>query len=168
LRCRGRQEAAKLIDRGLTARMAPRRHDAAAAEGGRHRVCALFDPSVADEIAARWPDHRADVIARADRIRERRFSLLGYKDLWFGNPVDWALDPVSGRRAPQEHWSRIKPLDPGQVGDCKVTWELSRHQWLVTLAQAYRLSGDEVYAEAGAELLTSWLDANPRGQGLNR
>ena len=41
---------------------------------------------------------------------------------------------------------KIKYLDFVEVGDAKITWELNRHQHLVTLAKAYRLTGDERYA----------------------
>ena len=43
----------------------------------------------------------------------------------------------SGKRAPWLPASRIPYLDPLQVGDHKVVWELNRHQHLVTLAQEY-------------------------------
>jgi hypothetical protein len=53
------------------------------------------------------------------------------------------------------------------VGDHKVTWELNRHQWLVGLGQAYRLSGDERYAQAFADRIVEWHRANPPGMGMN-
>jgi hypothetical protein len=48
-----------------------------------------------------------------------------------------------------------------------VTWELSRQQWLVGLGQAYRLTGDERYAEAAVHAFEHWLRANPPGIGIN-
>src|SRR5262245_55969017 len=58
-------------------------------------------------IDRRFPDHRAEIIDRADRAIEGRFDLLGFKDLSFGKTIDWRLEPVSGKRAPFSHWSRI-------------------------------------------------------------
>jgi len=81
--------------------------------------------------------------------------------------IDWHLDPLSARRSPLIHWSRIDPLDPTIVGDSKVIWELNRHQWLVQLGQAYRLTGNERYAEAFARQLQDWISANPPGIGIN-
>jgi heparinase II/III-like protein len=107
------------------------------------------------------------LLAAAESIRRSRFDLLGYHALSFGEPPDWHLDPVSGRRAPLEHWSRLDPLDRGRVGDCKVIWELNRHQWLVSLGQGYRLVRDERYAETFAESVRSWQKANPVGLGIN-
>jgi hypothetical protein len=65
------------------------------------------------------------------------------------------------------HWSRIDPLDPAMVGDSKVTWELNRHQWLVTLAQAYQLTGNLTFAEAVFTHLDDWARQNPYGIGIN-
>src|SRR5216117_3627306 len=59
------------------------------------------------------------------------------------------------------------PLDRALVGDSKVVWELNRHQWMVRLGQAYRLTGDVRYAEACARYVTQWMDANPPGFGIN-
>lgn len=112
-------------------------------------------------------DVREQVIAFADEVSGGRFNLLGYTRLFFGDPVDWHLDPVSGRQAPRVHWSRINPLDADMVGDHKVIWELNRHQWFVGLGQAYRLTGDERYAEIFAARIRAWMRANPRGTGIN-
>ena len=57
--------------------------------------------------------------------------------------IDWHLDPVHGKRAPLDPWFKIPFLDFAVVGDHKVTWELNRHQHLVTLAKARLLSGDK-------------------------
>src|SRR3989344_1139431 len=87
-------------------------------------------------LEGRMPGLRKQIIARAEDIGRGYFDLLGYSQLFFGNPVDWHLDAVSGRQAPTVHWSRIDPLDPEMVGDSKVIWELNRHQWLLDLGQA--------------------------------
>jgi hypothetical protein len=114
-----------------------------------------------------FPDDCARIMAAADRILTGRFDLLGYRDLTFGNPIDWRLDPVSGRHSAAAHWSRIDPLDAAAVGDSKVVWELSRHQWLITLGEAYRLTGDEKYARVAVDYLRQWLRDNPAGSGIN-
>jgi hypothetical protein len=58
-------------------------------------------------------------------------------------------------------------LDFEEVGDSKITWELNRHQHLVTLAKSYRLTGKEQFA---AELFSQWFDwqrQNPYPIGIN-
>jgi hypothetical protein len=131
----------------------------------------FFEGAVSPETPARleqvMPEARARLLAAADSVCEGRFDLLGYRAVSFGDPVDWHLDPISGRRAPLVHWSRLDPLDVEQVGDSKVVWELNRHQWLVRLGQAYRLTGAERYADHFASSVGSWRRANPRGVGIN-
>ena len=46
-------------------------------------------------------------------------------------------------------------------------WEPSRHQHLTVLAAAYRLDGDDRYAEAVATQLRSWWAANPFLSGIH-
>jgi hypothetical protein len=106
-------------------------------------------------------------ITAAEQICRGRFDLLGYRGLSFGAPIDWHLDPVSGRRSPLAHWSRLDPLDPAVVGDHKVIWELNRQQWLIHLGVAYRLTGERKYAAAFADYVGQWMRANPPGIGIN-
>ncbi|HEY7792302.1 MAG TPA: alginate lyase family protein [Vicinamibacterales bacterium] len=120
-----------------------------------------------DLIARLLPEARSAVLDAADQLRRRQFDLLGYRGLSFGSPIDWHLDPVSGTRIPLRHWTRLNPLETEVAGDSKVVWELNRHQWLVRLAQAYRFTQDESYAEVCARTLSEWIDANPPGLGIN-
>ena len=48
----------------------------------------------------RLPEHRRDLVAYADALLKRQFDLLSYRTLWFGDPIDWHLDPLRSRRAP--------------------------------------------------------------------
>jgi hypothetical protein len=103
----------------------------------------------------------------ADDACEGRFRLLGYEPLDFGTPVDWHYDPVHRKRAPLRHWSRVPYLDAAEVGDHKIIWELNRHQFLVTLGQAFAMTGDERYATAAVGYLRQWIAANPPSRGIN-
>lgn len=108
------------------------------------------------------------LVRRARRIVEGHFDLLGLRDLQFGNPPDWHLEPVSSKRAPpQQHWSRINYLDADVAGDKKITWELNRQQYFSTLGRAYWLTGDELFAETFAAHLDDWMNANPPKRGIN-
>jgi hypothetical protein len=109
----------------------------------------------------------AAVIERAERICEGRFHLLGLRDLSFGDPIDWHLEPVTGKRAPLRHWSRIDYLDADAAGDKKIIWELNRHQYFMTLGRAYWSTNDERYAAAFVAHLEAWMDCNPPKQGIN-
>ena len=126
------------------------------------------DARIPEYFAEVLPDARGAVLHAADGICERRFSLLGHRALYLGDTPDWHRDAVSGKRAPLIHWSRLNPLDWDVVGDSKVTWELSRHQWLVGLAQAYSLTGDEAYAEAATAAMRDWMQPIAQARRLRR
>jgi len=130
------------------------------------RFFAGADAAAADAVRQQWPDDAGRIIDDADRIRNGEIDLLGYQ-LSFGDRIDWHADPVWSRRAPSVHWSQIDALNPDQVGDSKIVWELNRHQWLVRLGQAYALTGDERYAAACTRAIDDWLEANPQGIGVN-
>ena len=57
------------------------------------------------------------VVEQADRICEGKFDLLGFTNLSFGDPIDWHFEPVSGKRIPLLHWSKLDYLDAGVAGD---------------------------------------------------
>jgi len=175
LACRGRQEAYKWIERVQAS-------DTRSATAGDlseqclHRFLrnaeaqffeGLFDKRVPAALGIAAPRHCQELVASADEICQGRVDLLGYRNLDFGDPPNWHLDPTSDRQAPLRHWSLFDPLDHETVGDSKVVWEFNRHQWLVQLGQAYRLTGEERYAERLARHLRSWFEANPRGMGIN-
>jgi len=139
----------------------------------RERTTPKFFASFTDpqttinELRHRWPGAEKEIIERADRLVAGRFDLLGFRNLSFGNPIDWHLEPVAGKRAPLVHWSRLNYLDADLFGDKKITWELNRHQYFITLGQAYWLTGDERYAQTFVEHVNSWMDQNPPKLGVN-
>jgi hypothetical protein len=114
-----------------------------------------------------WPTAESAIVHDADRIAVGVFDLLGFRNLSFGNPIDWHFEPVAVKRAPLEHWSRLDFLDSTVAGDKKIIWELNRHQYFTTLGQAYRLTGDEQYAQTFVKHLESWMDQNPPKLGIN-
>jgi hypothetical protein len=127
----------------------------------------------AELLRKHLPGEAAKILREADEICGHRFRLLGYENLAFtvssGNEIDWHLDPVHGKRAPLDPWFKIPFLDFAVVGDHKVTWELNRHQHLVTLAKAQLLSGND-NAKYVRELISqwrSWIEANPYPLGIN-
>ncbi len=167
LASRSRQEVSKRLERaGLLGPRAPWVQLTAPVE-----PVPFFEGAVSGEtsalLARRLPGARQELLASAEALLGGRFDLLGHRGLDFGDPMDWHLDPTTGRRAPLVHWSRLDSLDAVMVGDSKVVWELNRHHWLVRLGQAYRLTADERYAAASARYVREWLQANPPGLGIN-
>lgn len=85
----------------------------------------------------------------------------------YGNPVNWQLNPLSGKRCDiTKKWFQIPDFDP-ERGDIKITWEASRFTHFVTLARAYLLTGNAKYYAAFSQQLSSWLKENPYGYGAN-
>ncbi len=121
----------------------------------------------ADLLRAHLPAEVLEVIQQADNIRLHHFRLLGYDDFDYGAEIDWHLDRVHDKRAPLEPWFKIPFLEFAAVGDHKITWELNRHQHLVTLAKAWLLSKDEKYVRELISQWHSWIKANPYPLGIN-
>ena len=136
-----------------------------------------------EQIRGEYPQATAQAAARADRVLAGEFDLLGYRGLHFNRAepatggvtsastasaaaIDWHLDPVSNRRAPQLFWHDVPYLDPAS-GDHKVIWELNRHQHWLTLGRAYWLTGQVRYRDRFVAELRSWLHANPPLIGVN-
>lgn len=173
--CRGKQETFKLVDRVRLSRTSAATELSRAADHlGRflgdaesHFFAGVFDPALTELLRGRYADDCQAVLIAAHHAMRGRFDLLGYRGLEYGDPIDWHVDAVSGRRAPFAHWSRLDPLDASKIGDSKVVWELNRQQWLVHLGQAWRLTGDGRYAHAVIESIRAWLRHNPPGLGIN-
>jgi hypothetical protein len=110
---------------------------------------------------------RAAVVAAADRLLAGEWTVLGTARPDIAAP-DWFLDPVTGRRAPQERLaSRIDHRDEEVTGNVKSVWELSRHHHLTVLASAWWLTGEERYAEVVDAQLRSWWRDNPFLSGVH-
>ena len=162
---------ASLID---DAPRGPERKDAASLlehfrRAPRPFFAAFHDPLATCEALRRLfaSENEAAILARARRVAEGRFDLLGFRDLSFGDPIDWNFEPMAGKRAPLTHWSRISELDGDTTGDKKIIWELNRHQHFFTLGRAYWYTGDEQHARVFTAHLASWMSAHPTKGGVN-
>ena len=109
----------------------------------------------------------APYVAAADRIAAGRLDVFALRGCQLGTPPRWNRDPKTGIEAPSGFGMLLDYRDPALVGDIKYLWEPNRHLQLVTLAQAYALSGDPKYFDVLREQLLSWLAACPCGEGPN-
>jgi hypothetical protein len=123
-------------------------------------------PSRLPALAAKVRDRFPVSTARADRVLDGRYDLLGYRDVDAGAPPAWHRDPVHDRTAPLVFWDGVPYLDPA-YGDHKITWEINRHQHFLTLGRAYALTGDRRYYREFVRQLTGWIHANPPLMGTN-
>ncbi len=102
----------------------------------------------------------------AERILRGEFTLFG-RDFALGFPPDWNVDPATARRAPLAFGKTLNYRDAALVGNIKYLWEPNRHLELVTLAQAWRLTGEARFAQGVRTLLDSWIAQCPYMQGPN-
>jgi len=109
----------------------------------------------------------ARYLAAADEIAHGRMNLFALRELDLGLPPRWNRDPKTGIEAPRLYGKLLDYRDADLVGDIKYLWEPNRHLQLVTLAQAYALSGRRRYYDALVEQLESWFIACPYGLGPN-
>ena len=113
-------------------------------------------------------DARVRLKEAAEGLLAGRWPVFAHERQDMAPAPDWFLDPSTGRRAPDRAYCfDIDHRDPAVVGNVKYVWEPSRHQHLTVLAAAYRLGGDERYAQAVAAQLRSWWAANPFLSGIH-
>lgn len=128
----------------------------------------LFDKATTLEAFSRLdPKAKGFFIERAEMILAGKISLLGYENLNFDVPINWHYEPISRKHVPLKPWYKFDELDTEETGDKKIIWELNRHQHFFTLGVAYWITEDEIFAETFVNHLTSWMQQNPPGMGIN-
>jgi len=158
LKALGRQQADERLLEHLRARQTPAFFPGA-------RLSSADRSSFADALEA--PESAA---ARARRLLDGCFDLLGYTGLRFDHPDGgrrWNYDPVNGVEAPGGSSWAIDYLNPAVAGDTKIIWELNRFQFAFDLARAWQATGDEAFAEGYFRLFDDWCAKNPPGCGIN-
>ncbi len=107
------------------------------------------------------------LMVQAEKILENKLTFFDLVDQFVGDPVDWHRDFSASKSSPKSLSNLIDYRDFEAVGDCKLVWEPNRHHQLVVLGRAWRVSGDNRFADKVVSLLDEWLDANPFGYGMN-
>ena len=111
------------------------------------------------------PGSDAAAVQEAEAVLRGRYRLFSHLDVDAGPSPRWHWNYLAGREVPAEaHWSQLGDF---AHGDIKGVWELSRFPWAFRLARAYRVTGDERFAEAYWRLLGDWMGANPPNRGPN-
>jgi hypothetical protein len=109
----------------------------------------------------------ARYLAAAERIAAGRFDVFALQDAARGSPPRWNCDPKTGVEAPLTFGTLLDYRNPRLVGDIRYLWEPNRHLHVVTLAQAYALSGDTRYFGVIRQHLESWFASCPYRMGPN-
>jgi len=133
--------------------------------GGRTRLELL--PDTAAVVAQlRGTPYAQELQRLAGSVLAHRFPLLG-DILDTGPEIHWRRDYVHRQESGLRYFRLMPYLDFARVGDHKVVWELNRHQHLVLLAQAYRLTGRQEFLDEISRQLESWFTQNPFERGMN-
>ncbi len=122
--------------------------------------------AMADRLAA---PARAELAARAVDATRGRIRCFGRWLGDYGDPIDWHLNPLDGRRWSREaHWTEVL-ADTGRVGDVKLTWEVGRFPQAFDLARAATLGAmaPAVAAAALSGQIEGFLRENPYGRGVH-
>ena len=114
-----------------------------------------------------FPEETQKLISDAQRIAETHsWPLLGIGELNFGEQIDWHRDPLSQFHWPLEYYADLN-LFRNDGSDARVLWELNRLAHFITLARAYAVTRDEIFAREFFAQLESWYSQNPYGRGVN-
>lgn len=128
-----------------------------------------YAPRTEDWAQEAWlsgKDDAAEIEAIAESILAHRFPVLGLV-VETGPAIDWRRDYVHGISSGTPYFRRSPYLDFSRVGDHKLVWELNRHQHLVLLAQAFRLTGRREFLDEAFRQLEDWMIQNPFLRGIN-
>lgn len=107
------------------------------------------------------------IFAAAERAMRHEVDLLGSGPVNLGNEIDWHQDFKTGFRWEPAYCRDISYNNLESPSDVKIPWELSRMQWVIPVAQAYSLSGDERYAIFIRDLISDWIEKNPYACSVN-
>jgi hypothetical protein len=86
----------------------------------------------------------------------------------YGVPIDWQLNPISGERWPDCHWSKTLREAP-RVGDIKLTWEVARFPHAYHMARACAFVPDLRISLTAclSTQIEDFLSRNPHGSGVH-
>lgn len=134
---------------------------------GHPRLTAGFDDlrATVRELTRIHPTAPHDIVSRAGAVLKHKIALFG-RAFAFGPDIDWQQDPASGVRWPDQHYTSV-PIRIGSGADARIVWELNRMHHLVTLGQAFAITGDERFTEEFLVQIASWYDQNPPKFGIN-
>lgn len=108
----------------------------------------------------------APYAAAAEKVLAGHYRVFSL-EAQIGFPPEWNRCPKTGTRAPLTYGKAINYREESIVGDIKYLWEPNRHLELVTLAQAWKLTGEPRYLAGCRTLLDSWFEQCPYPLGVN-
>lgn len=133
-----------------------------------------------DAYMASNPARIAKVKRDAETVLGHQFDLLGsgpyhprcpFRVTESGGyqPINWAYDPVRKLSFPEgfpyKEWDLFR--DRPENADVKFPWELARCQHFLTLAQAWRVTGEARFVQEILDEIRDFHEKNPPGIGVN-
>jgi len=130
----------------------------------------IFDfdtDSIKDFLITLPGDKKEEIVSIADKAIKGILTGFSSIELDYGNPINWHLNPVTGKVCEKNtKWYNIPDFDK-ELGDIKVIWEASRFTHFFYFARAYLITGDEKYYCVFSDQLEDWLKDNPYSYGAN-
>jgi hypothetical protein len=167
------QEIAVRVARALQERVAPLPKEPP--ERTWQRFCPRFSPQAwLEQLSERLPLHpdalseaeRAHLLREAEALLQGRWQLFGYP-VQLHDPPRWNRNYLLGKEWMDAPAKQIDYRRNDIAGGVKYVWELSRHQPILRLAQAYALTGDPRYAQTCLRWWLDWIERNPRSWGIH-
>lgn len=122
----------------------------------------LDDQSFWEFFVRLYPSDAERLVARADTICRDIITLFHWKEIGLPDPIRWSATLEPGR--PEDEWPKDYYADinfyhsPNRPDrDIKLCWELNRFQHLLSLGAAWRITGDERYAQTARNHVESWM-----------
>jgi len=107
-----------------------------------------------------------NIIKVAETILRHDFEIFGVPS-HFGRPINFHLDPKTGKSWPIKFWGDIDYRHSDFIGGIKFAWELNRlHHW-PKLAITYSATDDRKFLDELFEQAIGWMDTNPYPLGIN-
>ncbi|HEX6972349.1 MAG TPA: alginate lyase family protein, partial [Limnochordia bacterium] len=103
---------------------------------------------------------------QAEAVLARRFDVPIWGRVELPREIPWHRDLPSGREWPRRFAPAID-YRHAAPGDIRAVWELARHQHLITLAEAYFLTGERRYVEDLSVQWRHWARENPIDIGVH-
>lgn len=104
----------------------------------------------------------------AEELLSGTYTCFSFHKVRIGSPPNWFRNPLTQQTHPdpRRHWSMIGDFD-FRGDDIKVVWDISRFDWALVLARAFRVSGDSRFLKTLNEWSTDWIENNPLNIGPN-
>ncbi len=113
-------------------------------------------------------DDKSKIIDVADSIIEGKVSYFSHHNIKVGKVPNWFLNPFNMEKFINNkfHWTKLNDFNM-KVGDIKNIWELSRFNWLGSLALAYSVTNNNKYLNTINNWVNDWYNKNLPNQGPN-